>query len=78
MGYRMRRLLRLRGLHLLIGKIIFLRPTLSVADLNKKNLVSIDLVSGWQRKERFLGRERCYWVLQKWKVNMLGRSYGKK
>ena len=37
MGYRMRRLLRLRGLHLLIGKIFFLRPTLSVADLNKKN-----------------------------------------
>jgi hypothetical protein len=43
-----------------------------------KLFVSIDLVAGWQRKERFLGKERCYWVLQKWKVNMPERSYGKK
>jgi protein phosphatase 1 regulatory subunit 37 len=54
----------------------FLRPNvLSVGDLF---FCQLDLVSGWQRKERSLGRERCYWVLQKWKVNMLGRSYGKK
>ena len=50
---------------------------LSVGD-SQLFFVTIDLVAGWQRNERSLGRERCYWVLQKWKENMLGRSYEKK
>ena len=42
---------------------------LSVGD-SQVFFVSIDLVAGWQRNERSIGRERCYWVLQKWKENM--------
>ena len=79
MGYRMRMLLRYRGLHPLIGKSFFiLRLNVTCGRLNKKFFVSIGLVAGWPRKERSLGRELCYWVLQRWKVNMLERSYGKK
>ena len=78
MGCRMKMLLRCRGLRPLIGKNFFFKPNVTCEDSSKNVFVSIDLVAGWQRKERCLGREQCYWVLQRWKVNMLERSYEKK
>ena len=62
MGCRMRMLLRCRGLRPLIGKSFFFGClTLSVkTQQNFFFFVSIDLVAGWQRKERCLGREQCY------------------